>query len=71
MRLGVQDHHSVDSGLYTGILFRPDIDFARVLAGTASDESEELFWSGYGVCAVPTGDVYVSGIYLPPSFVSA
>lgn len=63
MRLGVQEHRSAASGLLTGVLFRPDIDFARVLAGTVSDEGEELFWSGYGMCAVPTGDVYVS--YFP------
>ena len=49
-----------DEGLLTGVLFRPDVDFARVLVGTTPTDVEEAYWSSYGTCAVPTTEVYVS-----------
>ena len=53
-------YENEDEGLATGILFRPDVDFARVLVGTISTDEEEHFWSAYGTCAVPTNEIYVS-----------
>ncbi|EJD01333.1 alpha-mannosidase [Fomitiporia mediterranea MF3/22] len=45
-------------GLTTGILFRPDVDYARALVGAAPTELEEEWYSEYGTCQVPTAELY-------------
>ncbi|KAL5530319.1 hypothetical protein ACEPAF_6576 [Sanghuangporus sanghuang] len=56
--VGVSGEEGDETGLITGILHRSDFDYARALVGAASGESDEAWWSPYGKCDVPTGDLY-------------
>ena len=57
--VGANGEGGDERGLITGILHRSDFDYARALVGAVSLESDELWWSSYGKCDVPSGDLYV------------
>ncbi|KAI5124722.1 hypothetical protein M0805_005360 [Coniferiporia weirii] len=58
VRVGVDEFDDEDTGLATGILYRPDVDYARALVGAASLDTEESWWSVYGRCDVPSANLY-------------
>ena len=59
LRLGRGWEDNEDVGLTTGINHRSDFDYARTLVGTISSESDSLWYSPYGVCDIPSADLYV------------
>ena len=50
---------NTSSGLFTGIRYRSDVDYARSLVGAATIPSDARWWSPYGQCDVPVVDIYV------------
>ena len=53
-------HNERDQGLPSGIHFRPDIDYAKVLVGVADTDADEAWWATEGRCEVPVPQFYVS-----------
>jgi ER degradation enhancer, mannosidase alpha-like 1 len=51
-----------NAGLIAGVRARPDVDYARMLIGTAHVEGDSADWSPYGWCSVPPIQLYVSSI---------
>ncbi|THH12390.1 hypothetical protein EW145_g47 [Phellinidium pouzarii] len=65
IRVGANEFDD-DSGLITGILYRPDIDYARALVGASILEEEENWWSVDGHCDIPSADLYSYDFILSP-----
>lgn len=63
-QVGIVDPDDGRPGITTGILSRPDVDYARILVGTAIVEGEEKWWSLDGYCETPAPSLYVRTIVI-------